>query len=260
MWAYDLDSVVEIPSEYQGCRTFRFSRILQICEAEHKTTPCAADYWVQFQAPRAAAPVQPSLVTLVEPRPPWAQPLARWYVKWAMDRSRRCGARRGWVQPIVHDWLTADGPADARRAFWKGHECRVWQFPSPRVTPNETGEGVGCMEDLQYFLASWDDPCTTFSSSLCISGSEALGWDDPFDAPGWVDGGKWISDARVRKLLPFYEPMRREEMQRRPPPPLVAREGSGAGDEREGVPEEGAEGDAEGEEDEGEAESGGEDG
>lgn len=233
MWAFDLDTITELPCEIDGCRILGYTRILQIVSKHY------SDVWSEAISTGEPPDELPPCATVVtrpgrvkceaalagtctnahclgadryQLPPHWAGPLADWYTKWAERSACRTA--------IIADWRDCKGGS----GFWASHECRVWQFPEPRCLPDDDKATVivGDMEDLHDFLTAWDRPCTTFSSSLCKSGVEMLG--DTVD-------GKWLP-AEVRALLPFYEPMRREQMRRRAPPPPP--EDVAVGEEQEG--------------------------
>jgi len=98
-------------------------------------------------------------------------------------------------------------------AFWKDHECRVWQFEAARGT--EEYCLVEHMSELHDFLVG-DGSYATFSSSLGVSGWWAMtsAADHPAKLgdppqPLWETGFKRLSfPAQVRAILPFYEPMK----------------------------------------------------
>lgn len=76
-----------------------------------------------------------------------------------------------------------------------------------------------CMSNMHRFLTDHGpsvDAGFVFSSSLCKSGFEALGFQPvaPYTSPreypkAWVEG-VYPLPSDVRPLLPFYEPLRRE--------------------------------------------------
>lgn len=204
IWAYDLDSVVQIPRPPQRSRDdkplppfwqFRFSRVLQIVA----------------KSPALHLDMLPAHATVVGPRPPWARCLAEWFARRALLRDPGgCTMQGARKELIVHDWLAA---ASNPNNFWQSYECRVWQFPSPRVPAGDFAFEINTMEMLHDFLtgAEMGSPYyQTFSQSLCQSGWELLCLTAAdVGSDKWEDGS-WLS-SQARALWPFYEQMRREQ-------------------------------------------------
>ena len=189
VWAYDLDSATQV-----GDGKFGFTRILQIvrrCTPGCTTFPAPAHVTVHTHMDMVAPQGSPA--------PQWAEGL--------MESATSYHPRDGRYQsPITQRWHDTLRHQRSVGKFWAEHECRVWQFSSPRSVT----EGVCDMNDLHWFLVG-EDRMKTFSSSLCKHAAQVLRLDDSEPCStddGIWELGTWDVGSEVRALLPFYEPMR----------------------------------------------------
>ena len=206
IWAYDLDSIVHITEA--GRPRFGYSRILQIAPSANS----------------GLAPL-PAAARVVKPPPQWAEPLCSWCYEW----SRRKPAHE--IPRAVHRFR-ADCDGNRMQRFWREHECRVWQFDEPRSW-SRPAEGLPQLSEVHDELTgSGMEYHTVFSTSLRVSAWTALGLGDSLSCLyeggdekerkrvnelyesgtyGYGEGG-W--HAKLRALLPFYEPMRHAQRDR----------------------------------------------
>merc|ERR1711971_1139087 len=97
--------------------------------------------------------------------PGWARSLARWCD--SADCLASYGSR--YIAPPIYLRYRAM----SSEFFWQMHECRTWQFIEPREwTSIFEGQDLHILHD---FLSGGEN-FNTFSTSLCASGWQALGW------------------------------------------------------------------------------------
>ena len=204
MWAYDFDSIVRLSDTSEGRPQFGFTRILQIIA---KVPACGA-------ASSPALTSQPAEVTVLSAQPPWAEPLARWYSE--------TDSQRGFEVPCYpHCTPILTRYRYGGLQFWSEVECRIWQFSEPRVKPEPQ-----TLWKLHDVLVGGYQPrdtrmrgdfYTTFSSSLLVSGWQALGFgNEAVSYMNWdlYELGCDASASTVQALLPFYEAMRQRQKAR----------------------------------------------